>query len=335
MTGKQRTINFLKGEKVDRIPFHPLVMQYAAEKMGTAFGEYCQNPVSQCQTMLDFSRKYGMDSTHPSGYAYCEASAYGLAVTYPENNLPYAKDHLILDFERDIHFIRPLDIESNKAMMNRVEGVRQYVKNADEEIFICGHAEGPLAEYCDLRGAGEGFMDLFDYENEVKDALQVIVNNTKKWIDLQAEAGCHCMSIGDAISSQISEDMYLEFVFPFHKQLIDHIKSKGIYSKFHICGDTSRILPHLASAGANIMDVDHLVCDIEKFVPLLKENQVFCGNLDPVSIIKNASPEEVYKASIGLIKKTKGKCILSGGCEIPLGTPMENYQAMIEASKLF
>ncbi|CUO77305.1 Uncharacterised protein [[Eubacterium] contortum] len=31
MNGRERTLKFLNGEKVDYIPFHPLVMQFASE----------------------------------------------------------------------------------------------------------------------------------------------------------------------------------------------------------------------------------------------------------------------------------------------------------------
>ena len=333
MNGYERTIKFIKGEATDYIPFQPLVMQYAAQKTNTKFGAYCLEPLAQCDCMLGFSKAFGLDSTHPSGFAYCEAGAYGLQVTYPEDNLPWAKTHLILDFERDINLIKPLEIEKNKAMMNRVEGVRLYKEKSNGEVFITGHCEGPLAEYCDLRGVSDAFMDLYDYPDEIIQALQIIVNNTKTWIKLQAEAGCHCMSIGDAVCSQISEDMYVEFILPLHKQLTEYIHSLGIYAKFHICGDTRRVIPHLAKIGVNIIDVDHLVTNIEDFVPLLGENQVFWGNIDPVSVIKNGTPEDIRNAVKTLIDKTNRKCIIAAGCEIPKDTPEENYKAFLQAVK--
>ena len=335
LTSKQRTINFIEGKPVDHIPFHPLVMQYAAQKTGTLFGDYCLDPVAQCNCMLDFARKFGMDSSHPSGFPYCEAGAYGLEVTYPADNLPYAKKHLIEDFESDVHLIRPLEIEKSEAMMNRVRGVALYKALADDEIFINGHCEGPFAEYCDLRGVTDGFMDLCDYEEELKDVFRVLVDNIKNWIALQVDAGCHCMSIGEAVCSQISEEMYLDLIYPFHKEMIEYTRSLGVYVRFHICGDSSRIVPHLIKAGVNIMDVDFLVKDIAKFIPLLGDKQVLCGNIDPVSVIKNGTPEGIDAAVKHLIAITNNKCIIAAGCEIPKDTPEENYKAFLDAVKKY
>ncbi len=327
-TSKERTLKFLKGESNAAIPFHPLVMQYAAQCCNIPFREYCLDYQKQCEAMINFSRSedYGMDCVHPSGFPYCEAEEYGLEVVYPENNLPYPIHNLIEDFEKDIHLIRPLNIESSRKMMNRVEGVALYNKLCGDELFITGHCEGPFAEYCDLRGTANAFMDLYDYPDEVKTSLNIITENAKKWITLQIQAGCHAFSIGDAVCSQISEEQYIEFVLPFHKELIKHVHTLGNYIKFHICGDTTKILPHLIKAGANIIDVDHLVKNIDQLIPLLSDKQVLCGNIDPVSIIRFGTPKEIEAATLDVIKRTQNKCILSAGCEIPLGTPQENYK---------
>ncbi len=335
LTSKERAINFIKGEKVDRLPFHPLVMQYAAALTGVPFSEYCLDPNRQVEAMLGFAEKYGMDCVHPSGFPYCEAGAYGLDVVYPHDELPHPRENLIKDFETDIKKIKPLDIESNRAMMNRVQGVATYIEKAGDDIFVGGHTEGPLAEYCDLRDMSNAFMDFYDYPDELHEVFSIIVENAKKWMTLQAQAGCHYISIGDAATSQISEELYIEYILPHHKDIIKHMASLGVYSKMHICGNTEKIIPHLIRAGANIIDVDHLVTDMRQFIPLLGKNQVLCGNLDPVSVIKEGTPETIRLSVKKLIDSMQSKCIVSAGCEIPKDTPIENYTAFFDAVKEF
>lgn len=335
MNGRERTLNFMHGEKVDYIPFHPLVMQYASEYVNIPFRDYCLDYRKQCEAMLKFAGEFGVDWFHPSGFAYCEAGAYGLEIEFPENDCPYPRKHLILDFERDYKKIRKLDIKNNVAMMNRVRGVKYYKDTVGDEYFIAGHLEGPLAEYTDLRGISEGLIDLLDYEEELAEIFQIIVENSKHWIDLQAEAGADCISIGDAICSQISESMYLERIFPFHVQLIEHAKKTDVYTKFHICGDSSRILPHLIDAGANILDIDSLVKDVPSLVRRLGKNQVLCGNLDPVSVIRFGTPKMIEDEVKKIIDVTRGKCMIGGGCEIPKGTSVENMYTFLEAVKKY
>ncbi len=335
LSAKERAIRFIQGKDVDRIPFHPLVMQYAATLTGVPFSQYCLDYKMQGKAMMEFGRTYGMGSVHPSGFAYCEAGAYGLEVAYPEDDCPHHIGNLINDIEKDLHLIRPLDIENNEAMMNRVQGIKNYVECAGDEFFICGHCEGPLAEYTDLRGMTEGFMDLMDYPDEVKGAMSIIVQNAKRWMKMQIEAGAVCMSIGDAASSQIGEDLYIDFIKPFHKELVEYAHSLGAYSKLHICGNISAILPHLIEIGTNIIDVDCLVSDMSPFIDMLGENQVLCGNVDPVAVIERGTAEDIENAVKEVIRQGKNRCIISAGCEIPKITPIENYKAFYEAAKKY
>ena len=334
MKAGNRAKNFIKGEKVDQIPFHPLVMQWASKQAGVPYGKYCTDHVSQVNAMGYCIENLGLEWVHPSGFAYCEAEAYGLNVIYPENNLPFNKGHLIKDFDQDISKIKHLHIEHHKGMMNRVEAVSLYRERYGDDIFICGHMEGPLAEYTDLRGVDHGFMDLMMGDERTIEAIQVIVNNAKNWAKLQIEAGADCMSIGDAVCSQIGPDLYESNIWPFHKELVSYMHSLGAMVKYHICGDISTLIPMMIETGVDIIDVDHLV-NMGDFVGQLRDGQVMCGNLDPVDIIRNSNPEKIYEKALEILQQSKGKVILSGGCEIPIDTPVENLKALTQAARDF
>jgi uroporphyrinogen-III decarboxylase len=328
-----RTIQFIRNVSVDRFPFHPLVMRLAASKAGIPFSEYCTDYRKQVEAMLFMVDKYGIECVHPSGWPYCEAIAYGLHVTFPIDNLPVAREHLLIDPERTMEFIRPLNIEDYSILMNRVECVSEYRRQGRENVFICGHHEGMFAEYADLRGLGSACMDLFDHPSMVREAFLIMMENAKKWGRLQVEAGAECMSIGDAVCSQIGPELYDEFIFTIHRELTDYYHSLGVLVKIHICGDISNILPSLIKSGADIIDVDHMVMDISQFVPLLGGKQVFCGNLDPVSILQNGTPDTVYHKAREWIIDTGGKGIISGGCELTPDTPDENIFALYDACR--
>ena len=123
MNARERSLRFIKGEPVDRIPFHPLVMGYAIKNAGVSFAEYCKDYQTQAETMMRFARELGMECTHPSGFAYGEASAYDMEINYPDDNYPYPKKRLINDIEEDIGKITILEPTEHPVMMNRVAGV--------------------------------------------------------------------------------------------------------------------------------------------------------------------------------------------------------------------
>ena len=57
------------------------------------------------------------------------------------------------------------------------------------------------------------------------------------------------------------------------------------------------------------------------------------GNIDPVGIMRQASPEQVYASVSELLDKTSsyGNFILSTGCDVPPRTPFENIKAFYQA----
>jgi len=330
MQGRERTIRFLEGEKVDCNPIHPLVMQYACKLSGILYEDFCLDYRKQCEAMLFFADNYGMDTVHAAGFPWCEAMDYGLDVIYKGDLFPHPKEWLIQDIERDLHKIRRLDVENCPAMMNRVNGIRHFRELSGDTYFIEGHCEGPFAEYADLRSVEHAIYDLFDDPDAVSEAMRIITDNAKDWITLQIQAGADTVSIGDAVCSQINVNLYREFVLPLHQELIDHIHAQGAYAKLHICGNISKSLPDIIATGVNIIDIDSMV-DMKEFVHLLGEKQVFCGNLNPTETFVRGTPESI-RAEVKEILKTVGdKCLLAGGCEIPKITPEENYRAFVAA----
>ena len=62
----------------------------------------------------------------------------------------------------------------------------------------------------------------------------------------------------------------------------------------------------------------------------------FGGNVDPVGMMQQGTPEDVasaYEQCIADAVGAKGGFILMPGCELPLSTPMENLKAMCLTAK--
>jgi uroporphyrinogen decarboxylase len=147
------------------------------------------------------------------------------------------------------------------------------------------------------------------------------------FITAQVQAGADCIGIGDAVCSLISPELYREFVFPREKALIDHAHEMNARVKLHICGNTTAILPDMIRTGADIVDIDHLVASMGDFIPLLSEKQVVSGNSDPVSVIRDGTREKIEGSVRRCYQATKGRGIVSAGCEIPPDTSVENMKA--------
>ena len=306
-------------------------MRWAAKYAGINYRDFCLDPYSKCKAMSLCAKDFDIDWVTVMSDPWAEASAFGIQVEYPENSLPIDKGGHLPDAKAAsrIKHYNPLE---NLRCNNRLTEIKEFRKDVKNELFVVGWVEGPVAEYVDLRGASEASIDfLIDPEN-VERSMDIIIECAIDFISLQIRAGAHCIGIGDAFCSQIGPDLYSQFAFSRQKKLVDYIHSNGALAKLHICGNTESILIQMIQTGADIIDIDHLVNSMEDFVPFRGGKQVFSGKSDPVAIIQDGSHEMIRQSVIKDLIESKGRCIVSAGCEITPGTSIEKMRAFSHAT---
>ena len=330
MTSRERTLKFIQGEAVDRPPFHPIIMRWAARYAGVKYGAFCLEPRQKCAAMIRCAEDFGIDWVTVMSDPYAEAQAFGAEVEFPEDDLPMERKRALETLDVADR-LRPYRVEDHPRLMNRVEEVRLFKELTGDRYFIVGWVEGPVAEYGDIRGLSDAAMDFYDEPETVHGVLDVITESAIPFITQQVHAGADCIGIGDAFCSQIGPDLYREFAFEREKRLVDHIHSLGALAKLHICGNTSALLPGMIKTGADIIDIDHLVPSMEPFAPLLGAGQVFSGSSDPVAIIQDGSEAAIIESVRRCREEASGRCIVSAGCEVPPDTSLENMKCFAVA----
>ena len=324
LTGRQRTLDFIIGKEVDRPPFHPIIMRWAAKYADVKYRNFCQDYHSKCYAMIKCAEDFEIDWVTVMSDPYAEASAYGILIEYPENDLPLDRSHFMS--VEDLLSLKVFDAKTHQRTASRLAEIREFRRITKDKYFVVGWVEGPVAEYADLRGVSEAAVDLLvDLENVAK-VMDVITDAAINFITLQIEAGADCIGIGDAFCSQIGPDIYRELAFEREKRMVEHIHNLGALAKLHICGNTSAILPDMIATGADIIDVDHLVPSFAPFVSLLTPHQVFSGKVDPVSIIQDGKKEQIEKIVREGFHEAEKRCIISAGCEITPDTTIENMK---------
>jgi len=332
LTGLQRTREFIHGGDVDRPPFHPIIMRWAAKYAAVKYRDFCLNYQAKCEAMIKCARDFDMDWVTVMSDPYAEASAFGIQCEYPENDLPKDVGGHFPD-PKSVRNMKPFNATEHVRPKNRLDEIREFKRLVGDELFIVGWVEGPVAEYADLRGVTNAALDFMDDPDTVGDAMEVIVENAMGFITHQVESGAHCIGIGDAFCSQIGPDLYRLLAFEREKRMVAHIHSLGALAKLHICGNIKGILPDMIRTGADIIDVDHLVPSMAEFVGLLGKEQIFSGKSDPVSVIQDGDARLIENSVRECNAQTKGRCIVSAGCEITPGTSIDNMRAYMNASK--
>ncbi|MDB4583797.1 uroporphyrinogen decarboxylase family protein [Draconibacterium sp.] len=319
-----------RGRVENKVLFRPILMQFAAEYIGSNYGKFASDYNVLVESNLRCKDDFGLDLLGLISDPYRETGAFGAKIKFVPNGVPRCLN-LIVNSMEDILNLKNPDVYKEERTLDRIKAGELLAKKTQGNIPIIGWIEGPLAEACDLTGIENMMMQLMvdpDFVNRLMDKCMI---TAKDFAKAQIEAGCEIIGMGDAVCSQIDIDTYNTYVRDRHKELISYIHDLGGKIKLHICGDTNHLLPSYTDFGLDILDLDWQV-DIDHARSVLGENVIFAGNINPVEI-QNKTSDEVFKICKSLVEKYKDeRFILSAGCEITPLTPPDNLKAMGEAT---
>ncbi|MDX1284475.1 MAG: uroporphyrinogen decarboxylase family protein [Draconibacterium sp.] len=329
MTKTEHFNQLHKEGKTGKVLFRPILMQFAAEYIGSNYGAFASDYKVLAEANLRCMEDFGLDMLGLISDPYRETSAFGAKIEYVPNGVPRCLNLLVNSIDDIINLKNP-DVYKEERTRDRIKAGEFLSQKTQGNIPIIGWIEGPLAEACDLAGIENMMMQLMidpDFANRLMDKCMV---TAKDFAKAQMEAGCEIIGMGDAVCSQIDVDTYNTYVRDRHKELISYIQDLGGKIKLHICGDTNHLLPSYKDFNLDILDLDWQV-DIDHARSILGDEVIFAGNINPV-LIQDKSRDEVFQLCKVLVEKYKSeRFILSAGCEITPLTPPENLKAMSEA----
>ena len=332
MTSKERLFARLAGLTVDRVPNLNIVMMFAARHAKVPYGKFCRDyralVAAQTKTAIDF----GIDILSTMSDPYREVHDYGAPIRFQEDNLPVC-EKLLIQSPDDLPNLKNFDPKADGGRIaNNVHAIETLKSENGDEFAVLGWVEGPWAEFTDLASVEEGMMMQFDEPEFVQEAMELITDKAIECAIAQIEAGADIIGVGDAAASLVNADAYSEWILPLEKKIFQAIHSHGAKVKFHVCGNINHLLPHMVNSGADIIDADYMV-DYEEALRLAEGKCSISGNLDPVGLIMQGTPEMIREKTISLAKHPGKTSIISSGCEIPRDTPPENVMAIHEALK--
>jgi MtaA/CmuA family methyltransferase len=328
MNSLQRYMGVIHGKPVDFLPRLPILMQFAAEHIGSNYGAFASDHRVLVAANLACARDFGMDQLSVISDPYRETQGFGAEIVYVRDGVQRCP-HPPLAGTKDLSVLpRPEPLRAER-MLDRVNAVRSYREGDGGRFSILGWVEGPAAEAADLRGVSDFLIDLLDDEPFAVELMDRCIEAGIEFGRVQVEAGADTIGIGDAIASQVSPDLYERLIQPREKRLVRALKDMGALVRLHICGNTTHLLPGIADLGIDIMDVDHMV-DMRAVRRALGGRVALAGNIDPAGGVYLGDPRTIRET----IRRTYGEVgnpyMVTAGCEIPPGTPEENLRALCE-----
>jgi len=328
MNGRERILAMLNGQATDRLPFMPITMMFAAYHAGVKYLEYATNCRVQAKAQLSVAEDYDFDYVSVISDPGCEAADCGAQVIYfPDQPPALDEANALLADKRRLSTLKAPEPSSGRRMQNRLEGVALLKQRVGKEKLVEGWIEGPCAEAADLRGINNLMMDFYDDPEFIPQLFEFVIHLELAFGKAQLAAGAELIGIGDAAASLVGPKFYNQFVWPYEKRLVDGLQAAGARTRLHICGNTRPILAAMGRLGCEMVDLDSLAPMAEGRREM-GGKQVLCGNIDPVRVLRDGTPESVYEAVAACHHETGERFIVGAGCEVPRNTPPANVQAM-------
>lgn len=325
MNSYERYMGMVKGETVDYVPRVPVLMHFAADHIKASYADFARDYKVMCKANIALINDYQFEQLDGMSDAYRETSAWGGKITYNDTTTPHCTAPLA--DSKDFSLLATPDLLKSERLVNALNVIDTYKDFGYKKYSITGWVEGPAAEAADVRGVEQFMLDMMLDEPFACQVMDKCLAFAIDFAIAQIAHGCDTIGIGDAIASQIGPDLYERLVLPREKILVDAIQKAGGLVRMHICGDTTLLLPGLATLELDIIDVDWQV-DLIKARKILGSKTVIAGNLDPVENILRSTPDKIHEGFKQIYNEIGNPYFVTGGCEIPRGTPIENLRAL-------
>lgn len=328
MNSRERVFAHLEGRAVDRLPFMPITMMFAARAINARYRDYCTDFRVLVEGQIRTAEQFDFDYVNTMSDPAREAADCGAPVQYfDEQPAALLEEEALLAEKHSLTTLKIPDPLGGGRMHNGIRAVAMLKERVGMEKIVEGWVEGPIAEAADLRGINTLMMDFFDDPAFVRELFGFVIEMELRFARAQVAAGADIVGIGDAAASLVGPRIYNDFVWPYEKKLVDGIHALGAKTRLHICGNTRRHLEAMGKLGCEIVDLDSLA-PLSEARQKMGPNQVMLGNINPVAVLRDGTPEQVAAEAAECHRQAGKRFIVGAGCEAPGDTPAENLRSL-------
>lgn len=268
-------------------------------------------------------------SRAPQGCLYFEPTYYPLACVSSVSELE--------DWQPDMLSNEYLDELHNRA--------KWIFENTDYAIL--GGFGGNILEGGQfMRGWSQFMMDMAldpEFTHTMLDKLtEAHLDNLKRYLDAVGDY-IQVIQMGDDLgtqsNTQLSLDMYREFIKPGHKRIYQYVREySDVYVFLHSCGAIYDLIPDLIDEGVEILNpvqTSAIGMDPAKLKAEFGDKLTFWGGgCDTQTVLPNATPGEIREHVRERIETWKpgGGYIFNQVHNVQSNVPPENVVAMLDAA---
>lgn len=333
MNGKERFSRALRmAEPPDRVPVAPPFQGYwALDAFGVSVPESLSDPKKAIQAISRAQEAAPFDAIEVVWDWFAFIDVLGCTSEITPAGSPMVVKNPITSLD-DLAKLKPVDTSADARVQASLVAAEALLAEFGDE-FLCyatiplpfttaGHMRDAAHLMVDMIKRPAGAHQLLDY------ATQVILEHLKLYaaLGVQGFIVCDPSASGDLLSPR----HFVEFVAPYTKTVVQAVHDAGLPSILHICGNTTGSLATIAEIAPTALSFDYAV-DVSVAKEAIGDSVCLLGNVDPAGTLLS-TPDVVRDEAARCVEKGRpgGGYVLGAGCDLSVGTPLENVKTMID-----
>lgn len=262
-----------------------------------------------------------------------EAEAFGAKILIPEEEIPTVTERLVSDAAS----VEALQVPSLDA--GRVPEYLKANRLAAEAITdrpVLAGCIGPFSLAGRLYDMSEIMVAIYIEPDVIMSLLEKCTAFLIDYCKALKATGVAGVVMAEPAAGLLSDEDHMVYATPYIQQIVQAVQDDDFTIVLHNCGNMGQCTHAMVECGARALHFGNLV-DIPQALTEVPEDMMVMGNLDPVGVLQQATPEAVEAATTDLLEKTAGakNFIISTGCDLPPAVPEANIKAFFDAVEAY
>ncbi len=310
----------------------PLVSSPGVQLIGTDMEMLVNDSDIQSQCVVTVAEKINAAAAVLPMDLSVEAECFGAKVKFSKNEVPSVIGAVVETME-DAQNLKVPSAKSGRAGLF-IKTIEKTVELIADRPVLAGSI-GPFSFVGRLVDVTLAMIYCFDEPEMLHVMLDKCTTFLIDYINEYKKAGANGVILAEPLSGLLSPSMEAEFSAPYVKRIVDAVDDKSFIVVYHNCGNAiAGMTESFSSNGCRAFHFGNAV-DMKEMLEKMPKDKIVMGNLDPVGIMLDSTPEAVSEATWNLLERCEQypNFAISTGCDVPSAAKWENIEAFMRTVK--
>ncbi|MDM7925901.1 MAG: uroporphyrinogen decarboxylase family protein [bacterium] len=313
----------------------PLLGLPGLKLVGTSVKIAQQNFGKHFEVLKALHSRFRPDIIFPLMDLTVEANAVGRTTVFPKHDsATVLKDHFEI---AELNMQKSVNINFDVRLLGYIETMKLMSIGFPDDVLRGAYVTGPYTMAGQLMGAEEAAMAALNEPDKLDVLCRFTTEKAEEYARQLIAAGSQIICILEPSAVMLGPDQFEQFSARYVRHISDGCRFSDAATVYHICGNSNHLIDKMVESGVDALSLDsrEMGVDLPSVAERVKGKVGLVGNISPTETILKSNPDAVEKEVRQLLEAMAPyeNFVLSTGCDLPRGTPVQNIEAFMRAGR--